>query len=173
MPPAKAYHVSDPHDDEGRSVIVFAHTPNRARQIGMGQLDYCDYVDLRARRAPEFDGCFGEEALMREQLRMGWWFGCNAFHCRGEIRDNGEWDEGRSDSGHVIRDGEIFCSAACCLTELRRRRQDRKDRWDAIARAVVAWPGAEVLDLFRNVAGEWIVTIREPGKEHPVTTALP
>lgn len=170
---SKAYKVEDPYDDEGRAVVVFAHTPNRARQIGKGHLDFSDYISLQARRAPEFDGCFGQEELMRQQLRMGWWFGCYARRCTKEIRDGEDFDEGHSDSGHVIRGGEIFCSVACCLAELRRRRQDLKDRWGAIARAVEAWPDAAIRDLFRNTAGEWIVTIHRPGAEHPVTTALP
>ena len=53
----KAWEVSDPDDDEGRSAVVFAETRNKARVAAMSTdaCEYAQYARIRATRFPEMD----------------------------------------------------------------------------------------------------------------------
>lgn len=72
----KAWIISNPWDDEDRQALVFADTRNEAKsQAGFHDID-CDWIDLRAIRAKEFDGMekLSTKELVWEQWHNGWWF---------------------------------------------------------------------------------------------------
>lgn len=58
----KAWHIFEGDPCEA-SLLVFAATAARARQMAHknGTWDYEEYIHIRARRAPEFDGVFNDE----------------------------------------------------------------------------------------------------------------
>ena len=164
MTAAKAYVVEYPDDLDGRQEVVHAATPSQAkRRSGID----ADFIDLRARRAPQFDGLRGD-ALLRAQLEDGWWMEC--LGCYEQVRH--EADDDNEATPYVIRRGNVFCSASCCLKYLRGKRDERIAKWAALELGVAAWPAAEIEDLFRNTAGEWIYTVKFPGTDHATWTGL-
>jgi len=72
----KAWLLENPYDDEGRQAIVFADTRNEAKlQADCYNID-CDWIDLRATRAKNYDGMenLSTQELYRILWRDGWWF---------------------------------------------------------------------------------------------------
>ena len=61
----KAWHIFD-GDPYESSLLIFASSANRARQMahGHGTWEYEEYIFIRARRAPKWDGCFSEEKII-------------------------------------------------------------------------------------------------------------
>ncbi len=83
----KAYKISDNYCDY--SVIIFAETRNKARLLGRGlpELEYADYIDIKAIREPEADK-YAEEpgvfpfCLNADKFKeMGW--GCTGANACG------------------------------------------------------------------------------------------
>lgn len=71
----KAYMLGLYSDDDQGNEIVFAKTAKEAKKYNR-DLDPDSYIDLFAKRAPEFDGMenMSIKELMKEQWREGWWF---------------------------------------------------------------------------------------------------
>lgn len=97
----KAYIVSA--DD--RAEVVFADTANQARAWGGGNLDGSEYIDRRARRAPEFDGREDNPPTMRELVEQhGWWAECRC--CNRSVlcdTEGAKWSD----------DSTVTCSPEC------------------------------------------------------------
>lgn len=53
----KAYIVWSDYEDDSGQLIIFEATRNKAKMLGHGQNTFEDheYLDMRAKRAPEFD----------------------------------------------------------------------------------------------------------------------
>lgn len=156
----RAYKV-EVHDGD-RAVIVHADTRGEAKKRGHNELnqgaDYVDWIDLRCQLAPEFDGLYGDE-LLRAMLEAGWHWECGG--CYTVV-----W--GGNDQPYVLRHGAVYCSAACCLKELRAGRSRLMVEWDIIRMAVEAWPGAEVRSVWKNNHG-WGASLHFQGEEYPTT----
>lgn len=75
----KAYRLCC-HDDDHGQRVVFAETSKSAR--GRRGNDYCDceYIDLRALRAPEFDECAPGPVTIQQYLDRGWHWECGGCH---------------------------------------------------------------------------------------------
>lgn len=162
----KAYEVEDPDDDEGRKVLVHAKSREQAKAYALGEYDW-EYTSLRAVRAPEFDGVHGDD-LIRAQLEAGWWFGCMG-PCTGDVRAElmeGGYDEGHRTAPYVLRDGDVYCSAKCCLARLRRDRDSRIALWTAVQAATERWPGIERLQVWHSVS-QVNMHFHFPGGEYP------
>ncbi len=72
----KAWVIENKYSMDGSQVLVFSDTQSGAKnQANFYDID-CDWVDLRARRAKEFDGMekASEKEIMRTQWEYGWWF---------------------------------------------------------------------------------------------------
>lgn len=72
----KAYMLGCYSDPDNGNEIVFAKTAKEARGMN-NDLDPESYIDLYAKRSPEFDDMENatHKQLMKEQWRNGWWFG--------------------------------------------------------------------------------------------------
>jgi hypothetical protein len=163
---ARAYHVEDPTDDEGRGIIVFAESRNQARRLGCetGELGYARYTDVRAVRALRFDGILQEEGLMRAQLEAGWWMECHGCYARVDVDRTPH---------RVVRGVRVFCTPACCIKTEYAERAGRARLWEALRRATCFWPTVRIERAFENVSGEWILSLYFPEKDQWVTCALP
>lgn len=160
-PTYKAWKV-EARDEEDRAVIVHAASRLQAKRCGASELDTAEpYVLLRARRAPEFDGLGGSD-LMRAMLEHDWYWEC--LGCYRVVSSSVE--------GHVIRDGDVYCSTACCLKWLRKARAERIRKAAALRQATEKWPDAEIVSAYENVAGDWLLAIRHPGQEYPTMVLL-
>lgn len=78
----KAYVLSiENYDDKGEEV-VFAENAQKARnKVWNTNLDPDNFIDVRARRAQEFDGMenLSEKEMFKEKWRNGWWFDANGY----------------------------------------------------------------------------------------------
>jgi hypothetical protein len=90
----KAYKVSN---YEGYGEIVFAESPGQAK-AHVSALDN-DFLELSAKRAPEFDSYINQEITPEILLQHGWWFECNK--CGQAVYQ---------DEAKVI-DGKVYCSS--------------------------------------------------------------
>ncbi len=172
----KAWCVEDPWDDECRKVIVHGSTRGVAKQIGLAELSefsYPEWISVRVTRAPSFDGIYGDE-LTRAQLAAGWYHGC--YTCREHVRSEEgleeSYDEGHRSAPYVLRDGYVYCSSKCCLKELRRQRQALMDRWEAIEKATLLWPGVPIIDAYKNSHG-YVATLQRPENDYPTNEWAP
>ncbi len=70
----KAWHCFDPEPGEA-DLLVFADTRNRARLLAYenGTWDYDEFINVHAKRAPEWDGLFDCEKVIdtNEDLPAG------------------------------------------------------------------------------------------------------
>lgn len=83
-------------DDGDHSAIVYAPTRGQARQRGAGSLD-AEFLDVSARRAPEFDDLAPAGPSDAQLFQSGWWFECNCGRMAFQ-----------ADGGEIIN-GEIVC----------------------------------------------------------------
>jgi hypothetical protein len=98
----KAYKLSCTDDDHGAKV-VFAESYSQARLCGRGDMCDCGFIDLRCKRAPDFDDLAPGPITVHQYLERGWYWECSA--CPKHV-----W----GDSGpHVVIDGMVFCDEAC------------------------------------------------------------
>ena len=168
MTAAKAWKVED-GDDDDRSCIVHARDRSEAKMFAQGELDADEFISLRAVRAPEFDGLSGDD-LIREQLAQGWWFGCMGPRCQKEVRSEREesgYEEGYMAAPYVLRNGEVYCSAACCLARLRRERDERIAIWAAVEWVVARWPGIEIQSVWLSSGHGVQMQFLFPGGTYP------
>lgn len=101
--------VTSAVDSEGYAEVVYADTPGRAKiwvRDTFRPFANTDFVDLRARRAPEFDAEISERA----KLDNGWWAECAGCYTRVS-RDR----ENDGEIGPIVFDanGCAYCSEAC------------------------------------------------------------
>lgn len=165
--PLKAYKVEDPFDDEGRGLLVHAHTRAEAKAAAQGELD-AEYTSLRATREKAFDDLGGDD-LVRALLAAGWWMGCMGCmeHVRSEEEEGEVYDEGHRAAPYVLRNGDVYCSSKCCLKWLRKQRAERVAIWTAMETTVAKWPGVEILHVWNSIGGV-SVHFRFPGGEYLV-----
>jgi hypothetical protein len=159
----KAWKIEDPWDDEGHAEIVHAATRSEAKNNT--SLDI-EFLSRRATRAPEFDGLAGDD-LIRAQLAAGWWFGC--MGCDRQVRaEEGEgYDETHMAAPYVLRDGDVYCSAKCCLKRLRGDREQRMRIWNAAKVVTDRYPGSNELRIFAALRSV-TVQFKFPGGKYPV-----
>ena len=71
----KAYYVSIPEDPDQGGYIIWAKTAREARKY-TGDLQYERWIDVTAKRYPEFDDKenLTKRELALEQWKHGWWF---------------------------------------------------------------------------------------------------
>ncbi len=156
-------------------VVVHAATRGEAKKLGLSELaehGYPEWIDLRVTREPEFDGIYGDD-LIRAQLAAGWFMECGS--CREHVRSEegpGVYDEGHLSAPYVLRDGVVYCSARCCLTQLRWERRRLMDRWEALERATRAFPGIPVLDAYKNEYGV-VATLQRPENQWATIEHIP
>jgi hypothetical protein len=82
----KAFYTYDP--DHEHCEIVFAGNRNLARQSCEAR-DWCDYIDIGARRLPHFDKYAEQGYVPKEELlKDGWWFECMVHHFREQLNNN-------------------------------------------------------------------------------------
>lgn len=73
----KAYVLYDAYDQEHGWDVVFAETAKQAKKkTGYTPIDVDQYIDLRVKRYPAFDGMqdANELQLAEAKWREGWWF---------------------------------------------------------------------------------------------------
>lgn len=99
----KAYVMSDRSGYVEHAHVVFATTARDARKHG--GIDNVTYVDLAARRAPEFDEYAKTGVPLAALLEAGWWWECGG--CRKMLHDD--------DEGIITNEDkfEVYCSAEC------------------------------------------------------------
>jgi 8-oxo-dGTP pyrophosphatase MutT (NUDIX family) len=131
----KAYHVRNEQDDEGRGTIVYAATEKQARAsvANTDEVGNYGYVELKATRAPLFDGVPAGE-LSRAKYEAGWWSDCPRCHAR--VTDDAAPQA-------VIRGDTWFCSSRCSLDWLRRQRATSGHEQIALDRAALRYPGEQ------------------------------
>ena len=97
---SKAYYVSHTSGDIGE--VVFAASPSKAKLMPDFSRD-SDFVNLRAVRAPSFDGIDGL-VTQRHYIERGYYFGC-------------AWCDGRVDTDSeglcYNKADEAFCGSYC------------------------------------------------------------
>ena len=151
--PIGAYVVTSP--DEEHSVIVYARNPMEARRIGACEVDSFgggDECYCGVERRPELDEGYDTRML----LELGWHFECGGCYNRCT-----------EDSEHlVVRDDVAYCSAECCIRELKRQREERAAIWRGLELITELAPGARIERLYLNVAGEVVAEVHRPGAEH-------
>ena len=139
--------------DSERAVIVYARNPMEARRLGAEKLE-CHYEERECsvERTPEWDDGYDTRAL----LDAGWHWECGSCYryCYGE------------DTHVVVRDDVAYCSACCCITELKRQRARREQEWRGIELVTRLAPGVEIRSLFLNVAGEVVAEVIRPENGH-------
>ncbi len=172
----KAWLVEDPSSDEGEMVVVHAQTRGVAKKIGLAELNehgYTEWTSLRVTRAPEFDGIYGDE-MTRAQLAAGWYHGCYTCreHVRSEVVPGEVYDEGHLSAPYVLRHGDVYCSAKCCIKELERKRKELMDKWEAIEKATELWPDIPILDAYKNSHG-YVAQLQRPENDYPTTEWAP
>jgi hypothetical protein len=97
----KAWAVND--IDRDIQEVIFAETIGQAKSHSeMFLSGTCDFTDLRASRAPEFDDLCGTTITDRDYLARGWWVECS---CGRQL----------DPLGPVVYDraGNAFCSNIC------------------------------------------------------------
>jgi len=85
--------------------IVFAPDATKARQMALGSdtLNNCEYIELRAKRYPEFDSYAPGPVPVEVLLANGWWWPCS--RCGKYVY--------KSDPHHIIHKGDVWCSQEC------------------------------------------------------------
>jgi hypothetical protein len=103
----KAWIVTDEGSGEGFSTVVFAVSANDARSkaAGTDEMNCSQYMEVSARRAPEFDGRESDPPTTRELVEKHGWYqtcdGCGCMVCEDSAR---RWSE----------DGTRLCSCDGC-----------------------------------------------------------
>lgn len=98
---SKAYQVEDT-GYRGEAVIVFAETAGKARAAGAAELDE-EFVGVRVKRAPLFDGMTRDQLTPAAYLARGWWVWCSCCHQKMVFEDE----------AILSPDGEAYCSEWC------------------------------------------------------------
>jgi hypothetical protein len=108
LKPYKAYKVHCMNDDHGAE-ISFAE---RAVDLKGSRVDECDcvYLDLRVRRAPEFDKYWGTRISIENYLAEGWQWECSG--CGHQV-----WQD---DAFVTVGGAHVYCCVACLVTRYRR-----------------------------------------------------
>lgn len=112
----KAWKCTSDHCVEGYTLIRFADTASKARADASHTEEFhdLDYVDIRAVRAPEFDGREENPPELRELVEEhGWWTRCSTCECR--IDSDGAHPHGASEVP-AVWDGEYPYCANCAPT---------------------------------------------------------
>jgi hypothetical protein len=160
--PTHAYKLFDRRDEDGPMRVVFAATVAAARRAG---LEDVEYIDVGARRAPEFDRFAPGPVPLSALLEEGWYqecWGCPrhvhaydlAIHDDGSGNARGEFDDARH--------------AAWCSPECRARDDGRTaEREAAEAEARRRWPDARSIYVVWNRSAydepppsEWRLCVR-------------
>ncbi len=141
----KAYVLSDRSGYVESQEVVFAKTAQEARCAR--SLDNVAYVDLAARRAPEFDQYAPGPVDLTTKLTLGWWTECRWCGCTL-----------RQDNAFLVAEEDAWCSERCAASsEGQRRGAKFKRREIAIAEieALLRWPDASLCnaDFDRTQAG--------------------
>lgn len=71
----KAYLVNVKYDSDQGDAVVFANTVKEAKnKIHSTDLEYDTWIDVQAKRSPEFDGMenHSDKELAKEMWREGW-----------------------------------------------------------------------------------------------------
>lgn len=92
----KCYEVYDKNLDYGQT-IVWAETSNKAKLEGQKDdiFDWCEYIDLRTKRRPEWDKYADTKHIpIQELLDESWWFGCAI--CSKEGLDQSRIEDGEA-----------------------------------------------------------------------------
>lgn len=87
----RAYITRCSDDDHGCSV-AYAESNAKARQQGNGDLCDCEYLDLRARLAPEFDQYYPNGPTLKQLVEdHNWWARCLECGEATFAEDVAEW----------------------------------------------------------------------------------
>lgn len=79
----KAFYTYDP--DHEHCEVVFAENRNQAKQSCEAR-NWCDYIDIGARRLKHFDKYADQGVVPKEELlKDGWWFECQIHHFRDKF----------------------------------------------------------------------------------------
>lgn len=143
----RAYVLRDRHDDEAGAVVVFARTAREARQHGM---DDVEYIDVAARRAPEFDAHAPGPVPLQALLDAGWHWECGG--CHHQVDADGCWrcaPPGLPEpEPPIVTERDAYCGPVCEARDqgrMRGHRLERAEREAAEAEARRRWPDATVV----------------------------
>lgn len=78
----KAYILSIKNFDDKGEEVVFAENAEKAKnKVWNTNLDPDELIDVRVKRAPEFDGMENatEKEMYKEKWRNGWWIDANGY----------------------------------------------------------------------------------------------
>jgi len=109
----RAYLVWDANDDDAGQMIVFARTARLARLYGHGTgcLTDTQYIDARAKRAPEFDDA-SDPPTPREWIDRGYYhWCCGCVDVKISIEDID--DPGDGDKPVFDTTGKVYHSRDC------------------------------------------------------------
>lgn len=110
MSKLKAYKISCGDDEHGQEVL-FAERSKDLKGCRPGHSCDCEYIELRARRAPEFDQHSPGPITVRQYLEHGWWWLCE--HCERQISGDSE-----AIIFDLIPPTYVFCSRECIQKSL-------------------------------------------------------
>lgn len=94
----KAYKVSCVDDDHGQT-IVFAFRAKDVDRRANSECCDCEFLDVKIRRAPEFDKYSDRPLTIADYLAEGWFWPCH--HCDRQLFQ---------DASPLIVGGYVFCS---------------------------------------------------------------
>lgn len=116
----KAYKVGCCDGDHG-DVVVFANLAREVDRRANSEHCDCEWVDLRVKRAPEFDDCSPGPVTVQQYLARGWWWKCAG--CSRELMNE--------DSPLVIA-GYAFCDRFCAMRERSSWPEDTSNCHDSV-----------------------------------------
>lgn len=99
----KAYKISCDDDDHGQ-VVVFAESHLKARAKDSRDCCDCGFIELRIRRAKDFDELSPGPISIMDYLKRGWYWHCQ--DCDSQIYPD-QIEEA------VVLDDYIFCDQTC------------------------------------------------------------
>lgn len=73
----KAYYIDIKDDpDQGGHIVWDTTSRNARKRVNEGDFGWYEWIDVRCRRYPQFDGMEGlsKRQLALEQWKQGWWF---------------------------------------------------------------------------------------------------